>query len=64
MTSRIKIVPDTEPNAEGEWVEVPLDLSGRWKGMEALVAPYIPAGHHVVAVERGAVASRNVTPIA
>jgi hypothetical protein len=57
MTARIKIVPNSNPNAEGEWVEIDLDLGGRerrrWRTMEHLVTPFVPEGHHVVAVERG-----------
>lgn len=53
--TRIKIVPDTAPNDDGEWIEVPVDLPERtrWRFMEAIVQPHIPAGYHAVAVERG-----------
>lgn len=53
--TRIKVVPDAEPNADGEWVETPLVMSDRvrWRIMEMLVKPFVPKGHHVVAVERG-----------
>lgn len=56
MTTRIKIVPDSDMNAEGEWIDIPtVDLPERtrWIAMESRVRPYIPAGYHVVAVERG-----------
>lgn len=60
--TRIKVVPDAEPNAEGEWIEAPFELPPRtrWRHMEIMVARLIPPGHHVVAVEPG---SRNVTPV-
>jgi hypothetical protein len=53
MTSEIKIVPDAEPNADGEWIEVPVDLRHvrRWVNIDALVKPYVPAGFHIVAVD-------------
>jgi hypothetical protein len=53
--TRIKIVPDAMPNADGKWIDIPVDLPcrTRWKTMEALVVPFIPVDHHVVAVERG-----------
>ena len=53
--TRIKIVPNATPDADGEWIDIPVDLPcrTRWKTMEHLVAPYIPAEHHVVALERG-----------
>jgi hypothetical protein len=58
--TRIKVVPNSHPNADGEWIELPIDLPNRmrWAFMEPLVRPHIPAGHHVVSLERG---SRNVT---
>ena len=53
--TRIKIVPNATPDADGEWIDIPVDLPcrTRWTTMEALVTPYIPADHHIVAVERG-----------
>lgn len=53
--TRIKIVPDTAPNADGEWIECPVELprSSRWRHMEAVVAQCTPKGFHVVAVEAG-----------
>lgn len=54
MTTRIKVVPDATPNADGEWLEIALDLPRlRWKFMKNLVTPFIPIGYHIVAVERG-----------
>lgn len=53
--TRIKVVPDASPNAEGQWIEVPIDLPERtcWRAMEERVKRYIPAGHHAVSLERG-----------
>jgi hypothetical protein len=53
--TRVKIVPDAEPNADGEWIELPLDFPTRtrWRLMETLVKPHIPAGYHAVSLERG-----------
>jgi hypothetical protein len=53
--TRIKIVPDSDLNADGRWIEVPVSLAPRtrWRAMEELVKPHIPAGHHAVAVEPG-----------
>ena len=53
--TRIKIVPNATPDADGEWIDIPVDLPcrTRWTTMESLVTPFIPAGHHIVAVERG-----------
>lgn len=50
--SQIKIVPASDPNADGEWIEVPVDtkLYRRWRDMDAAVTPHIPAGYHVVQV--------------
>jgi len=60
--TRIKIVPDAEPNADGEWVECPVELprGTRWRHMETVVAQCVPAGHHVVSVECG---SRTGDPV-
>lgn len=55
MSIRIKVVPDATPNADGEWIETTLVMTSRvkWLAMEMLVKPFVPKGHHVVAVERG-----------
>jgi hypothetical protein len=60
--TRIKIVPIASPNADGEWIDVPVDFPERtrWRQMESLVKNYIPEGHFIVSVERGH-GSRNVT---
>ena len=53
--TRIKLVPNATPDADGEWLEIPVDLPirTRWKIMESLVMPFVPAGFNVVTVERG-----------
>lgn len=53
MKVLIKVVPDAEPNADGEWIEVdadPVILSpgNKWTGVEAVLGPLAPEGHHVV----------------
>ena len=53
--ARIKIVPDNDMNAEGEWINVPIDFPRgvAWREMEAQMKPYAPAGFHIVGAERG-----------
>lgn len=58
MKTRLKIVPDDDPNARGTWITMPsmsvpnkrlfegLDLRARWD----LYNAQAPAGHHVVKV--------------
>jgi hypothetical protein len=50
--TRIKVVPDKTPNADGEWIDLPIDFPTRtrWRQMESIIKTYIPEGHHVVAV--------------
>ncbi len=50
----IKIVPDSSPNADGEWVDIPVTFprSMKWLETEQLVRSHIPAGFHLVAVSR------------
>lgn len=52
--AQIKIVPDNDMNAEGEWIEVPVSLAPRtkWLAMEAQFKTHVPAGFHIVAVQR------------
>jgi len=54
--SQIKIVAHATPNADGDWIEVPVDLSGfrRWRQMEKVVEPFVPAGYFVCQVGRRA----------
>lgn len=53
MAIRIKIVPDAEPNAKGEWkrldCDMPLTLS--WRRACDQVAGFVPPGFHIVAME-------------
>lgn len=53
MKTRIKIVPDDEPNAKGEWVDVDSrKITGRgWDNLVLTYADYVPAGFHIVAVD-------------
>lgn len=50
--SQIKIVPNATPNADGDWIEIPVDLKPfrRWRQMDEVVTPHIPQGYHVVQV--------------
>ncbi len=54
MSTSLKIVPDAEPNADGEWLAVkrniPDDLRG-WRALEEFFADRVPAGFHLVAVD-------------
>jgi hypothetical protein len=61
--TRIKIVPNATPDADGEWIDIPVDFPcrTRWTTMESLVVPFVPADHHVVAVERGSQSSYSIT---
>jgi hypothetical protein len=56
MKYMVKIVPKSDPNADGEWVEIELEqelpLTTRWLATEAAVANHIPETHFVVRVER------------
>jgi hypothetical protein len=63
MSTRIKIVPDATPDADGEWLDIPVDLPDRtrWIAMESRIRRFTPAGYHVVAVERGVGASPRLT---
>jgi hypothetical protein len=53
--SRIKIVPNAMPNADGEWIECPFELPSktRWRHIETMVNSIVPDGHHIVAIECG-----------
>ncbi len=53
--AQIKIVPDSAPDAEGEWITtIPVEFphSMKWLETEQLVRSHIPAGFHLVAVAR------------
>lgn len=50
---RIKVVKNDSPNDEGEWIEVhgnPPQVRG-WCEMAELLDRFVPAGHHIVAVD-------------
>jgi len=49
----MKLVPDAEPNADGEWVKVPADVKLGWRFLDhvAAVAHLVPEGYHVVAFD-------------
>ena len=48
----IKIVPDAEPNADGEWIEVAFNLpvTTSWRKTDEYLSPFVPEGFHLVAV--------------
>lgn len=49
MPTDIKIVPEATPNADGEWITVPVEnVSGSWFDAEVDLAPHIPDGHVMV----------------
>lgn len=54
MSLRVKIVPDDQPNSDGCWIVVEVDLPRQWAWSfaERLVTPSVPAGYHVVAMEK------------
>jgi hypothetical protein len=62
----IKIVPNAEPNAEGEWIETTIARMpggpSRWTDLEQLVRPFVPEGFHVVAVDTRTEPSPPVQP--
>ena len=56
MKLRIKIVPDSEPNADGTWQEIdmdaePLPLPRKMKDVWDVLNSRAPAGYHVVSYE-------------
>ena len=58
-TFKLKIVPDTEPNANGQWVEQSLDAQQIKNfpehdfGRQAeFLSQFIPAGFHIVAISK------------
>lgn len=50
MRYKIKIVPNAEPNAEGEWIDAEADecTSTLWRISAARFDSQVPAGFHVV----------------
>jgi hypothetical protein len=53
MKYRLKIVPKSDPDADGEWVEIEMQLHPRlrWAEMDDLIAEHIPETHFVIKVE-------------
>jgi hypothetical protein len=53
MTVRIKIVPNSAPNADGRWIDADTQMprTSRWREAEAQLRPFIPAEHHMVSYE-------------
>ena len=50
----LKLVPNAEPNADGEWQAFDVDveeLPEKWRQVGDLVDPLIPADRHVVAYD-------------
>lgn len=52
-TYKIKIVPDSEPNADGEWIAVETSATAprRWTDMVNFFRTNVPEGKHLVAVK-------------
>jgi hypothetical protein len=54
MKYRIKIVPKTIPNGDGEWREVKADLpvEACWLDLVVALGDYVPETHFLCAMER------------
>lgn len=54
MKYQIKLVPDDQSNADGEWVDVPGSppVGMRFHEYETLYAAQIPEGFHMVAIHK------------
>lgn len=54
MRYRIKLVPKTTPNADGEWREVEADLpaSARWLDLAVALGDHVPETHFLCSIER------------
>lgn len=52
MGTAIKIVPDAEPNADGKWITIDAEApkTTSWIETERALAPFVPEGHHIVAL--------------
>ena len=53
---QIKIVPDSAPNADGEWIDVkdpPPGVAGstRWLVTAEFYRPLVPPGYHMIAIQ-------------
>jgi hypothetical protein len=65
MTCQIKIVPNTDPNADGEWIDIPIDVSDvrGWRNVASAVDPHVPEGFHVVAVDCNRVSRERLSVV-
>jgi hypothetical protein len=55
MRYRIKIVPKTEPNSDGEWIEVEAEempKTTKWIETDRWFKPHVPDTYFLVQVER------------
>lgn len=55
MKYKIKIIPKSAPNSDGEWREVERsfdDLPRMWRATEILFNPHVPDTHFLAQVER------------
>jgi hypothetical protein len=54
VTTNVKIVADAEPNADGEWINVPasvpVEFGNSWIKSAEFLTPFIPEGFHIVAL--------------
>ena len=51
MGTRIRIVPNVTPNAEGKWITVDAEMPftpSRWVEIDRFFASYLPHGYHLV----------------
>lgn len=52
MKYHIKLVPDSEPNADGRWITIevakPVNWHGSWREAGVRFAEHIPKGEHLV----------------
>lgn len=54
---RVKAVPDSDPNADGEWIEIAVLADTKmnnlwyWKDVEDALSPFLPEGVHMVAYQ-------------
>ena len=50
---QIKLVPDSQPNADGHWIDVidPPPRERDWLKTEEHYRPFVPRGYHMVAIQ-------------
>lgn len=51
---KVKIVPDDQPNADGQWMPIVVEgavKSWKWNEVEAMLSLFIPPGQHMVAYQ-------------